>query len=608
MGPALLESNAFLILCAAVVVVAGLAVVNTVVASIWWRAGKDIGSILEFKYLHPLEIRPEGRYPFLLFISSLPTGTPTPNQAPDVVEVTIQRQIERLLQENRPHYRESNTTSNRPIPKNKYLRFKFKAQGLRFDPQETTRLHNEELVIQHFEVIAGESLEGTTVRGVLEVSVGWFAVAELGFEIRVTSKAVCEPFQATSGPTHRDIFPSYAREDAAYLEEFERYFKVFGDEYLSDVKKIRAGTEWPTEITSLITQADVFQLFWSHNAAKSDYIPKELEYALALKRPNFIYQTTWESDSPPVPATAGHIQSTYVSFERKKQKKSSSRRAFTFAPLLAATGASANAAVPVLATAAGVLVLSVGIGLGTRWGLERAKGPGPGPGPDPIASPSVEQPSPSPTPNRDTPPPPSAPVTGQVLANNEGVRGLEVMLCAQGQTPALKPKCTSTKTDSSGSFSFSTVDKALKYYVVVQSKDWTCDPPRQALSDVNVPQNVRFVCKKTETPSPPPSPTAPPAAQADIRVDAKLDHEPKKQGERARVTITTQLPEYVVPRTSKPDAKRSQTQSGHLLLQQFLSSVAAGQEQQLTIDIFLTRDLKENERVWIERWPPKYDK
>jgi tetratricopeptide (TPR) repeat protein len=48
----------------------------------------------------------------------------------------------------------------------------------------------------------------------------------------------------------------------------------------------------------MISEADIFQLFWSSNSMRSKYVRQEWEYAMSLKRPNFIRPTFWEDPLP----------------------------------------------------------------------------------------------------------------------------------------------------------------------------------------------------------------------------------------------------------------------------------------------------------------------
>ena len=600
MDPTLLQSKFFLILCAAVVVIAGVGLINTIVAFRWQRRGKDIGSKLKFKYVYPLAIKPEGEYPFLLFISTLETGYPTSDKRPNVIEETIRRQVERLLDLNSSYYFQEGAKSTRRVQKKTHLKFKIEAKGLTFDPVGTTRLHRDELVIQHFQVSADKSMEGKTVRAVFKVSSGWLKVAEFGFEIEVTSKAPCEPFKAITAPIRRDIFPSYAREDAAYLEEFKKYFKVFGDEYISD-QIIRAGTLWEQEIKALINRADLFQLFWTRNAAESKYIQIELKYALSLNRPGFIYQTVCEDDAPPPPVQGSDIQIAYVSLTREKEKTDSNRKAFLFAPIMAASGSTANAAVPVLTAVGGVMALSVAIGLGAHWGIERATRSGPGPGPGPTPASTSEPPSPSPSLSRSPTPPLVAPVSGQVLVSNEGKAGVEVKLCSE-RSPSSKPACTSTKTGERGAFSFPTVDKALKYYVIVPNKDWTCDPQRQPISDVSIPQNIRFACKPSQTETP----WVNTYAEVGIKVDAEGQVTPvvikitNLSGQALKnIRVRVLFPEFVDEVLSTPQFKASRKKDRRPLTREFrVPDLLAEEEKRWELTVKLNRNLTDDERRW----------
>jgi hypothetical protein len=74
-----------------------------------------------------------------------------------------------------------------------------------------------------------------------------------------------------------------------------------GDRYLRDVHDLRAGERWSERLEGLIREADVFQLFWSWNAMRSDYVEQEWRYALGLRRPHFVRPTYWEVPLPAAP-------------------------------------------------------------------------------------------------------------------------------------------------------------------------------------------------------------------------------------------------------------------------------------------------------------------
>jgi hypothetical protein len=79
---------------------------------------------------------------------------------------------------------------------------------------------------------------------------------------------------------------------------FEWIAVATGDEYLRDKTHLRAGEVWSERLRQMIDQANLFQLFWSRNAMKSDFVRAEYEYALALGRAGFIRPTYWEDPLP----------------------------------------------------------------------------------------------------------------------------------------------------------------------------------------------------------------------------------------------------------------------------------------------------------------------
>src|SRR5258708_26341203 len=70
-----------------------------------------------------------------------------------------------------------------------------------------------------------------------------------------------------------------------------------GYDVLIDIDKLRSGEHWSQALMELIDRADIFQLFWSQNSSKSEYVHQEWEYALkksATKGERFIRPVYWE--------------------------------------------------------------------------------------------------------------------------------------------------------------------------------------------------------------------------------------------------------------------------------------------------------------------------
>ena len=111
---------------------------------------------------------------------------------------------------------------------------------------------------------------------------------------------------------YRAVFPSYSHKDDKIVERFEAYAEAFGDKYLLDVRQLRAGQCWKEELIQFIKKADIFQLFWSRNAAFSQYVQKEWQEALSERTtrpdPYFLRPVYWTSKpESPIPRELSQI-------------------------------------------------------------------------------------------------------------------------------------------------------------------------------------------------------------------------------------------------------------------------------------------------------------
>jgi len=111
---------------------------------------------------------------------------------------------------------------------------------------------------------------------------------------------------------YRRIFPSHSHQDVEIVTACERYAAMCGDQYLRDVRTLRAGEEWSPRLLELVDEAEVFQLFWSTNAAGSRYVEEEWRHALGRQLPHFIRPIYWQQPLAAPPVELGHIHFAYV--------------------------------------------------------------------------------------------------------------------------------------------------------------------------------------------------------------------------------------------------------------------------------------------------------
>lgn len=76
------------------------------------------------------------------------------------------------------------------------------------------------------------------------------------------------------------VFISYAHKDEEKVKSFHEGLKLAGIEHFFDRAYLKAGDIFPLVIQDYINTADLFVLFWSENALKSEYVDKERKQAL----------------------------------------------------------------------------------------------------------------------------------------------------------------------------------------------------------------------------------------------------------------------------------------------------------------------------------------
>ena len=98
--------------------------------------------------------------------------------------------------------------------------------------------------------------------------------------------SVPEP-QTTSASMIRDVFGSYAHEDADIVDRFRAVYRALGIHLFVDVLDIDGGQLWRRYLEQKIEGSDLFQLFWSAASAASKAVEHEWRHALevARKRP-----------------------------------------------------------------------------------------------------------------------------------------------------------------------------------------------------------------------------------------------------------------------------------------------------------------------------------
>ena len=84
---------------------------------------------------------------------------------------------------------------------------------------------------------------------------------------------------------YNKVFISYAHKDEAKVRSFHEGLQLAGIKHFFDRTYLKTGDIFPQVIQDYINSADLFVLFWSENAAKSEYVGKERAQALSRAFP-----------------------------------------------------------------------------------------------------------------------------------------------------------------------------------------------------------------------------------------------------------------------------------------------------------------------------------
>jgi len=134
------------------------------------------------------------------------------------------------------------------------------------------------------------------VAGKVTVSQNSVPLGHISFILKVAESA--EPAKPQEiAPAGNDAkrysyaFVSYASADRSDVLERVQMLETMGIKYFQDVLSLDPGDRWEKKLYENIDKCDLFLLFWSRSAKESQWVLKEVEYAMARKRGN--------DDAPP---------------------------------------------------------------------------------------------------------------------------------------------------------------------------------------------------------------------------------------------------------------------------------------------------------------------
>jgi hypothetical protein len=163
-----------------------------------------------------------------------------------------------------------------------------------------------------FEVTVPAAAPGTEAIGRIRFAVAGVPAGTLRFKVALAARGFAVEHGAlreAEAVRYRRAFVSYSAQDRAEVLRRVQAFRIAGLSIFQDALDLDPGERWERALYREIDQCDVFLLFWSRAAAASEWVAKEIAYALARKagnedQPPAIQPVPIEGPPPPPPPEA----------------------------------------------------------------------------------------------------------------------------------------------------------------------------------------------------------------------------------------------------------------------------------------------------------------
>jgi hypothetical protein len=133
-----------------------------------------------------------------------------------------------------------------------------------------------------------DSYSKQSLIGKVRVALGNVPIGHLCFKISISSTTGQKKGNDQNNyfpmKNYRYAFISYASKDRAEVLRRVQMLDLLKVRYFQDILSLNPGDRWGNELLKQIDLADVFFLFWSSAARDSEWVLKEVEYALGKKK------------------------------------------------------------------------------------------------------------------------------------------------------------------------------------------------------------------------------------------------------------------------------------------------------------------------------------
>ena len=174
-----------------------------------------------------------------------------------------------------------------PVPNGSRLDFELQMPGLTIDNPVQSLVWDRRPEPVPFGVTVPNETQPGAILGTLHVSMNAAPIGCIKFKLQIDPRAALisldtEP-QGDHAQRYSVAFISYASKDRNEVLERVQMLTAVGIRYFQDVLSLEPGERWAQRLEAGIDDCDLFLLFWSSHAKQSEWVRKEVDYALQRK-------------------------------------------------------------------------------------------------------------------------------------------------------------------------------------------------------------------------------------------------------------------------------------------------------------------------------------
>jgi hypothetical protein len=209
--------------------------------------------------------------------------------------------------------------ATQPVERGTELTFVPRCEGVAFTPDRVTVRWEGGLSRAEFRFSVEAERAGMAGNGDVTIFAGPLIIGTLQLAMlfdmgeAALSNGADNTARVTASRFER-IFASYSHADTKVVLACRDAYRALGLTVDIDVDSLRSGDPFAQVLRDLISEADVFQLFWSRHAAESTAVRTEWEWALGHdKGPGYIRPVYWEQPMPLPPPELADLHFAYLS-------------------------------------------------------------------------------------------------------------------------------------------------------------------------------------------------------------------------------------------------------------------------------------------------------